>query len=142
MKIFLKILTIKIYFASCSSSKFDKHFNSLINKQKNKNMKKVISAFMVLLFFAISTQAQTTAVPTKQAPVKSTTNTTKSTTNSTQTSKSATTSTSTSATKVKADGTPDMRYKENKEAAKKTNTTTHKKADGTPDMRYKENKTK
>ena len=32
-----------------------------------------------------------------------------------------------------------MRYKENKTAAK-TPTTTHVKADGTPDKRYKENK--
>ncbi|MDP1842509.1 MAG: hypothetical protein Q8K64_03725 [Sediminibacterium sp.] len=37
----------------------------------------------------------------------------------------------------KADGTLDMRYKENKEKAKADGP---KKADGTPDMRYKENK--
>ena len=42
--------------------------------------------------------------------------------------------------KMKADGTPDMSYKENKMT--KTITTTGKmKADGTPDMRYKANKT-
>lgn len=41
------------------------------------------------------------------------------------------------AAKVKADGTPDMRFKENKEAVKATG---QKKADGTPDMRFKENK--
>jgi hypothetical protein len=41
--------------------------------------------------------------------------------------------------KVKADGTPDMRFKENKEAAKAA-APGPKKADGTPDMRYKENK--
>ena len=34
---------------------------------------------------------------------------------------------------TKKDGTPDMRYKENKQ---------HLKKDGTPDMRYKENKKK
>ena len=39
--------------------------------------------------------------------------------------------------KKKADGTPDMRYKENKEKA-----VGPKKADGTLDMRYKENKEK
>ena len=39
--------------------------------------------------------------------------------------------------KLKKDGTPDMRYKENKEAAKKP---VHTKKDGTPDKRYKENK--
>lgn len=38
----------------------------------------------------------------------------------------------------KADGTLDMRYKENKEKMKPT--AGPKKADGTPDMRYKENK--
>jgi hypothetical protein len=39
---------------------------------------------------------------------------------------------------MKADGTADMRYKENKMS---TQTTTKMKADGTPDMRYKANKT-
>ena len=39
--------------------------------------------------------------------------------------------------KVKKDGTPDMRYKENKDAAKPT---PKLKKDGTPDMRYKQNK--
>ncbi|WP_295116643.1 hypothetical protein [uncultured Chitinophaga sp.] len=38
---------------------------------------------------------------------------------------------------VKKDGTPDKRYKENKETAK---TEGPKKKDGTPDKRYKENK--
>lgn len=38
---------------------------------------------------------------------------------------------------TKADGTPDMRFKANKEAAKPAGPT---KKDGTPDMRYKENK--
>jgi hypothetical protein len=39
---------------------------------------------------------------------------------------------------LKADGTPDKRYKENKTATKKE--TVHTKKDGTPDKRYKENK--
>jgi hypothetical protein len=39
--------------------------------------------------------------------------------------------------KTKKDGTPDMRYKENKDAAKPG---TKLKKDGTPDMRYKANK--
>ena len=43
-----------------------------------------------------------------------------------------------SAKAVKADGTPDMRYKENK-GTKATPVNGPKKADGTPDMRYKEN---
>ena len=42
------------------------------------------------------------------------------------------------ATPVKKDGTPDMRYKENKEGAKPVEGP--KKKDGTPDKRYKENK--
>lgn len=52
----------------------------------------------------------------------------------------ATSAKSTPSKPIKADGTPDMRYKENKEAAKPV--TGPKKADGTPDMRYKENKVK
>ncbi|GAB3584732.1 hypothetical protein GCM10027345_32140 [Hymenobacter daeguensis] len=47
------------------------------------------------------------------------------------------TSSTSSSTHVKADGTADMRYKENKT----TKTTGPMKADGTPDMRYKANKT-
>ena len=43
-------------------------------------------------------------------------------------------------TKMKANGTPDMRYKENKQAAKTTSATSPVKKDGTPDMRYKVNK--
>ncbi|MBS1690257.1 MAG: hypothetical protein JSS96_16120 [Bacteroidetes bacterium] len=39
----------------------------------------------------------------------------------------------------KKDGTPDMRYKENKSTPATPNTK-HLKKDGTPDMRYKENK--
>lgn len=42
-------------------------------------------------------------------------------------------------TKLKADGTPDMRYAENK--AKKAVTPGPTKKDGTPDMRFKSNKT-
>jgi len=41
---------------------------------------------------------------------------------------------------TKKDGTPDMRYKANKDAAKTP--AQHTKKDGTPDMRYKENKDK
>ncbi len=41
---------------------------------------------------------------------------------------------------TKKDGTADMRYKANKDAAKAQPATTHVKKDGTPDKRYKENK--
>ena len=44
----------------------------------------------------------------------------------------------TTAKPVKADGSPDMRFKANQNAAKPV--VGPKKADGTPDMRYKENK--
>lgn len=40
--------------------------------------------------------------------------------------------------KTKKDGTPDMRYKENKEGTKPA--PKHLKKDGTPDKRYSENK--
>ena len=46
---------------------------------------------------------------------------------------------STEGQKLKKDGTPDKRYKENKEAKQPATPT---KKDGTPDKRYKENKTK
>jgi hypothetical protein len=56
-----------------------------------------------------------------------------------------------SAQHVKKDGTPDMRYKENKNSysvqssssssSSTSNSGVHLKKDGTPDMRYKENKT-
>ena len=46
----------------------------------------------------------------------------------------------TAKTGMKKNGTPDMRYKANKEA--KTDTTVHRKKDGTADKRYKENKDK
>ena len=75
-------------------------------------MKKLILAFAFMLAFTGFTFAQTT-------PAKKTT-------------------TTTTAGPKKKDGTPDMRYKTNKEAAKPT---THLKKDGTPDKRYKENKT-
>ncbi|HVU58804.1 MAG TPA: hypothetical protein VHD83_27275 [Puia sp.] len=42
---------------------------------------------------------------------------------------------------TKKDGTADMRYKANKDAAAAKPATTHVKKDGTPDKRFKENKT-
>jgi hypothetical protein len=51
-----------------------------------------------------------------------------------------TTTTTTAKTGLKKDGTPDMRLKENKVAAKSKPVGPLKK-DGTPDMRYKANKT-
>ncbi|MDI9319625.1 MAG: hypothetical protein QM530_04030 [Phycisphaerales bacterium] len=45
------------------------------------------------------------------------------------------------ATKTKKDGTPDMRYKENKKGIAKEEPK-HLKKDGTPDKRYSENEKK
>lgn len=42
--------------------------------------------------------------------------------------------------KLKKDGTPDMRYKENKESKEAAKPSGPLKKDGTPDKRYKENK--
>jgi hypothetical protein len=46
----------------------------------------------------------------------------------------------TTTTHTKKDGTPDKRFKENKDGGKAP-ATTHVKKDGTPDKRFKENKT-
>ncbi|HMG82561.1 MAG TPA: hypothetical protein VK559_05965 [Ferruginibacter sp.] len=78
-------------------------------------MKKLLIAACLFLGLALTTTAQTT-------PAKAKTDTTK------------------TATHLKADGTPDMRYKANKDAAKPAPAGPLKK-DGTPDMRYKANKT-
>ncbi|SER93257.1 hypothetical protein [Pedobacter rhizosphaerae] len=56
-----------------------------------------------------------------------------------QEAKKVETKTTTTATKVKADGTPDMRFKENKAKAV-TKVAGPTKKDGTADMRYKANK--
>jgi hypothetical protein len=78
-------------------------------------MKRILLAFALLLTFTGASFAQTT--PKKPVTHASTT---------------------------KKDGTADMRFKANKDAAKtKTaTTTTHVKKDGTADKRFKENKTK
>jgi hypothetical protein len=83
-------------------------------------MKKIILIVNLLLAFAGFSFAQTTPAAPK-------------------TKAKAATSTPAAAPK-KADGTPDMRYKANKDAAKAAPATTHVKKDGTPDKRYKENK--
>ena len=77
-------------------------------------MKKLLIAACLFLGLALTTTAQTPPAKTK--------------------AKTDTT------THLKADGTPDMRYKANKDAAKPAPAGPLKK-DGTPDMRYKANKT-
>ncbi|MBS1949149.1 MAG: hypothetical protein JST47_15420 [Bacteroidetes bacterium] len=79
-------------------------------------MKKIILIASLLLAFTGISFAQTT--PAKKEATKATT------------------------VHTKKDGTPDKRFKENKEASQAKPAATHLKKDGTPDKRYKENKTK
>ena len=88
-------------------------------------MKKLVLIVNLLLAFAGFTFAQAPAA-TKPKATKAAT-----------TTKPAAATTPAAGPK-KADGTPDMRYKANKDAAKTP--PQHLKKDGTPDMRYKENK--
>jgi hypothetical protein len=98
-------------------------------------MKKIIIITSLLLAFAGISFAQTTPATTAKKPKTAKTATTKPATTAT-TAKPATAA----AGPTKKDGTPDMRYKANKDAAKTP--PAHLKADGTPDKRYKENKPK
>lgn len=97
-------------------------------------MKKIVLIVSMLFGLAGLTMAQT--APAKDTKKAKTTTATKAPT------ATAKTTTATSATPAagptKKDGTPDMRYKVNKDAAKTP--PVHTKKDGTPDMRYKENK--
>ncbi len=89
-------------------------------------MKRIVLIVNLLLAFAGFTFAQTPAATTAKKPKATTTAT-----------KPAATATPAAGPK-KADGTPDMRYKANKDAAKAPSQ--HLKKDGTPDKRFKENK--
>lgn len=93
-------------------------------------MKKILT-FAAIALFGFSTSFAQTATAVKQAPPKKTT-TVK--TEAKKVEKKA----ETTGAKLKADGTPDMRYKENK--ATKNVPAGPKKKDGTADMRYKVNK--
>lgn len=93
-------------------------------------MKKIFTLVAVALF-GLSTSFAQTATTVKQAPKKAATIV------KTE-AKKAEKKAATTGAKLKADGTPDMRYKENKEA--KVVTAGPKKKDGTADMRYKANK--
>ena len=96
-------------------------------------MKKIITlaACALFAFSSMLSSAQTDkkAAPKKEAkkeaPAKA------------ETKQEAPATTTTSGQKLKKDGTPDKRYKENKEEAKPAGPT---KKDGTPDMRHKSNK--
>jgi hypothetical protein len=103
-------------------------------------MKKLMIAFCMMLGFAGVATAQTTAAkstttkPTEMKVVKK---------DATAKVVKIDKTKPVAANGLKADGTPDMRLKENKDKAKAATTTSGpKKKDGTPDLRYKENKKK
>ena len=91
-------------------------------------MKKI----MIALFFLVATLGFTNVNAQQKTTAKKDAKTT------TVKAKEVTT---TKKTGLKKDGTPDMRYKENK-VTKTTTKTGPTKKDGTADMRYKANKTK
>ena len=95
-------------------------------------MKKLLSLLLVFTGLSVASLAQKAPATAPKKEVK----TTKPATTTPSTTPAAPAKTSTTAP-VKKDGTPDMRYKANKEAAAPV---THTKNDGTPDKRYKENK--
>ncbi|UKT63615.1 hypothetical protein [Pedobacter mucosus] len=100
-------------------------------------MKKLLSLIAIAAFGLTTAFAQTPATTTQtkkvaKKEVKSTTAPAKAD------AKKVETKTTTTASKVKADGTPDMRFKDNKAVTKVAGPT---KKDGTADMRYKANKT-
>lgn len=96
-------------------------------------MKKILATLALSLGLGFATAQSTQPATTKTAPVKPVTTTVKKTevkeVKST-TGKAVVTDTKTTSVKLKKDGTPDKRYKENQ----------HLKKDGTPDKRYKGNK--
>jgi len=96
-------------------------------------MKKLFNLFAIALFGLSTTFAQTTPSVTsvKQAPKKVAAA-------AKTEAKKVEAKAQTTAAKLKADGTPDMRYKENKDV--KTVVAGPTKKDGTADMRYKANK--
>lgn len=96
-------------------------------------MKKLFLATCMMLGITAMANAQTAAT-TKGGAIKPA-----ATTKTVATDK---TKPATSSSKpTKADGTPDMRYKANKDAAKNPKPAGPLKKDGTADMRYKANKT-
>jgi len=107
--------------------------------KKKTSMKKLLSLIAIAAFGLTTAFAQTPApakavvkkeVKTTTAPVKAGVK---------QEAKKVETKTTTTASKLKADGTPDLRFKENKAKAV-TKVVGPTKKDGTADMRYKVNK--
>lgn len=96
-------------------------------------MKKIFSILMSVLILGTSAIAQD-KVGAKQPKVKANMAASQ---QKAPDNAGAANSNGTSVTKTKKDGTPDMRHKANKDAAKPAQKL---KKDGTPDMRYSENK--
>ncbi|MBI2284573.1 MAG: hypothetical protein HYU71_12745 [Bacteroidetes bacterium] len=90
-------------------------------------MKKLLIIIAAVLCFSTASFAQ--AKPSSEKAKAATSKTTP-----------ADTKKASTAAPVKKDGTPDMRYKANKEAAKTAAPAGPLKKDGTPDMRHKANK--
>jgi len=105
-------------------------------------MKKILTLAAIALFGFSTSFAQTATTTVKQAPKKATTavktETKKATTTVKTEAKQVEKKAASTGAKLKADGTPDMRYKENK--GTKVVAPGPKKKDGTADMRYKANK--
>jgi len=91
-------------------------------------MKKILTAVLAFAIMSTASFAQKTNMSTKKMPKAKT-----------ETPAQTAPAKAPSAKMQKKDGTPDMRYKENKSTTPASNAT-HLKKDGTPDMRYKENK--
>lgn len=92
-------------------------------------MKKIFTVVAIALFSLSTVFSQTTPNQGKKSPKK---------TSVTIKTEVRTPKTVTTKTVIKADGTPDRRYKENKKIT--TVVVGPKKKDGTADMRYKVNK--
>jgi len=106
-------------------------------------MKKLLSLIAIAAFGLTAAFAQTpatTAAPAKKVVKKEVKTATAPVKNGAKMeAKKVDTKTTTATSKVKADGTPDMRFKENKTKAV-TKVAGPTKKDGTADMRYKANK--
>lgn len=113
-----------------------------LEKLKINRMKKLMSLFAIAALGLTTAFAQTPAASTQAKPAAK---------KETKAAKTATTTKTAKVTpppppvepagaKLKADGTPDKRYKENKGKTVSKVAAGPTKKDGTPDMRYKANK--
>jgi hypothetical protein len=102
-------------------------------------MKKLVLAFMATCLLAGASFAQTPKK--KDAKTKAAATATASPTATPAATAKAAKPAATAVTPTKKDGTADMRYKTNKEAAKTQAPAGPTKKDGTPDKRFKANKT-